>query len=171
METIYTLNDVTLIGKLARDPEIKQLTAKFRKGSFTIITSVEAYDKEKGKIYVNKFIRMESVHPLIIKQLETMKQNQIVYAKGYVDPQEWNNNEGIKQYKTAIVCTLLVSGDKAIVADPSNASQATNISNVTTVTAKPIQSVEERLNTPVATTASTEFGDDSFDGDEDEIPF
>lgn len=171
MESVYTLNEVTLIGKLARDPEIQQLTAKFQKGNFTVITSVEAYDKEKGKIFINKFIRMESVHPLIIKQMGTLKQGSIVYAKGYVDPQEWTNAAGTKQYKTAIICTLLVNGEYASVANPATAMQSSSgvVSNVTTVAAKPIQSVEERLNTPVATV--TEFADDSFDGEEEDVPF
>ena len=165
METVYTVNEVTLIGKLARDPEIKEITAKFRKANFTVVTSIQSWDKEKGTIYLTKYIFVESSHPLIIKTLSEMKQGDIVYVKGYIDPQEWTNNQGIKQYKTAIVCTMLVNGggmvseNGSMMTPVAGSSQPTAAQNLATASAE-----DDRFAKPAPI-------EDVVADDDEDVPF
>lgn len=117
------INDVTLTGRLTRDPEIKVLTSGKSVAKFSIAVS-SGKDKEGKDRPANFFDcdAWEKTAEIIGKYLKKGSQ---VAINGRLNQQRWETAEGGKRSKVVVsVNTILFTGAKKTEAGPAPADEA-----------------------------------------------
>jgi len=117
------LNKAILIGNLTRDPEIKSLPSGIKVCSFSIATNRVWKDKDGN--------RQEGVdyHNIVVfgRQAETvsqyMRKGNSVLIEGRMQTRSWEDQTGVKKYRTEIIADRVQFGPR------SNSSNSSNSSN------------------------------------------
>jgi len=107
-----SVNKVTLIGNLTRDPESKE-TAKGRKiVTFTIATNREWVTSEGDKKTLAEFHSIAAWGKLADICAEHLKKGKLVYVEGYLKTRYWETPEGQKASRTEIVAYDMIMLNK-----------------------------------------------------------
>ncbi len=124
-----SLNKVTLIGNLGRDPEIRSTNDGREIASFSIATSESWRDKSTGK---NK--EKTEWHRIVVfnEGLVNVVKNYIkkgtkLYIEGSLQTRKWVDSEGEEKYTTEIV--LQGFNSKLIMLDSRNSQDFSNNSD------------------------------------------
>lgn len=100
-----SLNKVTLIGNLGRDPEIKTFANGGRIASLRIATSESWKDKSTGeKKEKTEWHSVTITNEGIVKVAENyLKKGSTVYIEGQLETRKWQDQSGADRYSTEIV--------------------------------------------------------------------
>src|SRR5690606_36670196 len=103
-----SVNKVTLIGKLGRDPDIRYMPNGNAVANLTIATDESYTDRQTGqKIEQTEWHRVVAYERLAEIIQQYVKKGAQVYVEGRLKTREWEK-DGIKRYTTEIVCTELL---------------------------------------------------------------
>ena len=103
-----SLNIVQLIWNVTADPEIKQTQSGQTVANFSIATNREWKDSNGEKQSVAEF------HNIVIwwKLAEIVEQYltkwKKVYLQGRLSTRSWEGDDGVKRYKTEVVCDSMI---------------------------------------------------------------
>ncbi|MCA6065416.1 single-stranded DNA-binding protein [Thalassolituus marinus] len=106
-----SVNKVTLIGKLGRDPDIRYMPNGNAVANLTIATAESYTDRQTGqKVDQTEWHRVVAYERLAEIIQQYVKKGAQVYVEGRLKTREWEK-DGIKRYTTEIVCTELLMLD------------------------------------------------------------
>lgn len=127
-----SLNKVTLIGHLGRDPEIRKNKGGSSIANLTVATSENWKDKKTG----DKQERTEWHHVVVFTEhtadfLEKYaKKGSLVYVEGQLQTRKWQDKDGSDRYSTEVVVSgyngqvLLMDGKSGKSSAPSQQQYA-----------------------------------------------
>ena len=98
-----SVNSVTILGNVGKDPEIRSTGGGTTVASFSIATSYKAKDREEMTTWHN--ITAFGRTAEIVR--DYVRKGSKLYVEGRLDNQQWER-EGQKHYKTVIVVNELV---------------------------------------------------------------
>jgi single-strand DNA-binding protein len=100
-----SLNKVTLIGNLGRDPEIKSFQNGGRVANLTLATTESWKDKESGdRKEKTEWHRIAIFNEGLVSVAEKyLKKGAKVYIEGQLETRKWQDKDGKDRYSTEIV--------------------------------------------------------------------
>ena len=128
-----SVNKVTLIGNLGRDPEIRSLGSGDRVANLAVATSESWRDKMSGERKERtEWHRVVIFNDHIVDVAEKyLRKGAKVYLEGALQTRKWTDNGGVERYSTEVVLqkfrgelTMLDSLKSAEEDRPSNSSAA-----------------------------------------------
>ena len=128
-----SLNKVTLIGHLGKDPEIRSFQNGGRAANFSVATSEKWEDKKTGKpVEKTEWHQVSILTDGLVGVAEKyLKKGSKVYIEGRLETREWTDKKDIKRYTTEVVLRPYSSGlilldRKDDTADDTNATEENN---------------------------------------------
>jgi len=124
-----SLNKVTLIGNLCKDPEIRSTNTGKEIASFSLATNESWLDKSTGERktaveYHNIVIFNEGLVNVVKNYI---KKGSKIYVEGQLKTRKWQDKEGKDRYTTEIVLQGF-SGNLIMLDSKSNNSESSNSS-------------------------------------------
>lgn len=114
-----SVNKVTLLGNVGKDPEIKTMQSGDSIANLSIATSESWVDKNSGeKKERTEWHRIVCFNPGLTSVIERfVKKGSKVYVEGALQTRKWTDQQGIERYSTEIVLqkfngTLVLCGDR-----------------------------------------------------------
>jgi single-strand DNA-binding protein len=99
-----SLNQVTLIGRLGRDPEIRSGQSGVEVANFTIATDESWKDKSTGeKRERTEWHRIVVFGTLVQIVQKYLNKGDLVVVQGKLQTRKWQDQEGIDRYTTEVV--------------------------------------------------------------------
>lgn len=131
-----SLNKVTLIGNLGKDPEIRSTGDGKEIANFSIATSETWKDKttgeKKDKTEWHRVVCFNEGLTRVIKNY--VKKGTKLYIEGQLQTRKWTNQEGQEKYTTEVV---LQNYNSSLILLDSKAENAPQGANSTSVVNKP----------------------------------
>lgn len=154
-----SVNRVTLVGNLGRDPETRYMPDGNAITNISIATSFSWTDKASGeKKEETEWHRIVFRGKLAEIAGEYLKKGSQVYIEGRLKTRKWQDKEGVDKYTTEIIATeMKMLGSREGKGEPS--------------TAPAEQKKPEPKKEPAAANAGGPRGGKHFDDLEDDIPF
>ena len=115
-----SLNKVTLIGNLGKDPEVRYTTAGQAVASFSVATSETYKDKAGEKVERTEWHNITLWGKLAEIAGEYLSKGKTVYIEGRLQTQKWQDKSGNDRYTTGIV------GDKMLMLSPKGERSGTS---------------------------------------------
>lgn len=98
------INKVTLLGRMARDPEIKTFQDGGSLANLRVITSRYWRDKSgEMKEQVQGHNVVIRIPKIASKMGENLKKGQLVYIEGSLETRKWKDQNGAERYSTEVV--------------------------------------------------------------------
>ena len=97
-----SVNRVTLIGNLGRDPEMRYLPSGEAVASFSLATTEQWKDKSGGKQERTDWHRIEFIGRTAEVCGEYLKKGAPVYVEGRIQYDKWTDKEGVEKTLTKI---------------------------------------------------------------------
>ena len=100
-----TVNKVTLVGYLGKDPEIRSFQNGGRAASFTLATTESWKDKVTGeKKERTEWHRVSVLNDNLVDIVERyIKKGSKIYLEGQLETRKWTDKEGKDRYTTEVV--------------------------------------------------------------------
>jgi single-strand DNA-binding protein len=100
-----SLNKVTLIGNLGKDPEIRTFQNGGRAASFSLATSESWKDKDSGERKERTEWHRVSIttEGLISIAEKYLKKGAKIYVEGRLETRKWTDKDGKERYSTEVV--------------------------------------------------------------------
>lgn len=100
-----SINKVILVGRLARDPEIRTLNSGDRVASLRVVTSETWRDKQSGeKKEKAEFHSVVIFNDGLVRVCENyLKKGSTVYVEGSLQTRKYTDQQGVEKYSTEIV--------------------------------------------------------------------
>lgn len=100
-----SLNKVTLIGNVGKDPEVRTFQNGNRVASFSIATSTSWKDKATGEKKENtQWHNISVVNDVLVGIIEQyVKKGTKLYVEGALETRKWQDNTGADRYSTEVV--------------------------------------------------------------------
>lgn len=115
------LNKVLLIGNLTRDPEVRTTPSGQNVASFSIATSRRWSDKEGQQKEQTEFHNIVAWRRLAEIVGQYLKKGSKVFVEGYLQTRSWEDQQGVKKYRTEIIADNLIMLDRKGADSSSNA--------------------------------------------------
>lgn len=152
---VVSLNKVTLIGNIGKDPEVRLTQEGKEIVTFPLATTENWKDKNSGeRREKTEWHRVVVFIPALVNIIKNhVNKGSRIYIEGSLQTREWNDQTGIKKYTTEIVLqtynsTVILLGNK----NNNNANNTNNKSG----------SGDEDIN---------DDDDINEDGDDDKVPY
>lgn len=97
-----SVNRVTLIGNLGRDPEMRYLPSGEAVATFSVATTEQWKDKSGGKQERTDWHRVEFIGRTAEVCGEYLKKGAPVYIEGRIQYDKWTDKEGVEKTMTKI---------------------------------------------------------------------
>jgi single-strand DNA-binding protein len=109
-----SLNKVTLIGRLGKDPEVRRTQTGDAITNLSIATSEKYKDKKTGQYVENtEWHRVTAFGALAEIMEKYLHKGQEVYIEGSIHTRKWTDASGVEKYSTDIKAnSMLMLGDK-----------------------------------------------------------
>ena len=109
-----SLNKVTIIGHLGRDPEIKHLQNNTALANFSVATSESWKDKNAGEWQEKTEWHRVAAWRQAADRVERMglKKGSLVYVEGKLETRKYTDKDGVEKYSTEIVAYTIMGLDK-----------------------------------------------------------
>jgi len=107
-----SINKVILIGNLTRDPEKRETPNGQVVTTFGLATNREWVTKTGEKKNSAEFHECVAWARLAEICNEHLKKGRLIYVEGYLKTRTWENEEGVKKYKTEIVVQDMIMLEK-----------------------------------------------------------
>lgn len=162
------LNKAFILGNVTRDPEVRALPSGQQVASFGIATNRFYTDNVGQKKQDAEFHNIVCFGKLADIASRYLNKGSLVLIEGRIKTRNWQNSQGIKQYRTEIIADNLQLGPKGFSGGTRNFAGTQSGQNQ--VKADDIPIVEE--NAPPANFVSTEESKENTDEiDIKDIPF
>lgn len=102
------LNKVMIIGRLTRDPEIRNTTTGTNVASFSLATSFNWTDQQGQKKEQTEFHNVVAWRKLGEIVGQYLKKGSQVYIEGRLTTRSWEGQDGKKNYRTEIVAENMI---------------------------------------------------------------
>jgi single-strand DNA-binding protein len=96
------MNKVILIGRLGKDPEVRQITSGDKVANFSIATTENYKDKEGNKVENTEWVNIVLWKGLAGVAESYLKKGSLVYIEGKLTTRSWEK-DGTKHYTTEVV--------------------------------------------------------------------
>ena len=106
------LNKVLLIGNLTRDPEVRSTPSGQTVASFSIATTRRWNDKEGQQKEQTEFHNCVAWRKLAEIIGQYLKKGSKTFVEGYLQTRSWEDQQGIKKYRTEIVVDNMIMLDR-----------------------------------------------------------
>ena len=114
------LNKAQIIGNLTRDPEVKTTPAGINVASFGVATNLVWTDQSGQKQEKAEFHNIVAWRKLADICGQYLKKGNKVYIEGRIQTRSWDDQTGVKRYRTEIVAdNMIMLGSK----NPSGAGE------------------------------------------------
>lgn len=140
------LNRATILGRLTRDPELKSLPSGKAVATMGVATGRSWTDAQGQKQQATEF------HNVVLwgRQAEVanqyLRKGRQVYVEGRLQTRDWVGQDGVKRYRTEIVCeSLILIGSAPAGASAGNSSAPVSSSNYESVASAPQEVIEEEV--------------------------
>ncbi|MEA3304927.1 MAG: single-stranded DNA-binding protein [Patescibacteria group bacterium] len=107
-----SVNEVTLIGNLTRDPRVRDTQSNQKVTTFSIATNRHWTTKEGEQKSLTEYHDIVTWSRLAEICGDFLKKGKLVYVKGYLKTRSWESETGEKHYKTEIVAHDVIMLDK-----------------------------------------------------------
>ena len=97
-----SVNSVTLIGNLGRDPEVRKTPSGSTVVSFSLATTEKFTDKQGQKQENTEWHNIVAWNKSAETMAQYLKKGSSVYIEGKLKTQSWEDN-GVKKYRTEIL--------------------------------------------------------------------
>ena len=162
-----SVNKVTLIGNLGRDPEVRYAPSGAAICNITIATSRQWKDKTSGERQEEtEWHRVVFYDRLAEIAGEYLKKGKSVYIEGRLKTRKWADKEGVEKYTTEIIAsemTMLGGREGQAGGDDGGSGEAPRGSPRSAPSAAPARPAPSK---PAAAKSAT-----GFDDMDDDIPF
>ena len=99
------INKVIIVGNLGQDPEVRFMPNGGAVANFTVATSETWKDKQTGEQKEKtEWHRIVMYNRLAEIAGEYLKKGSKVYLEGRLQTRKWQNQQGVDQYTTEIIC-------------------------------------------------------------------
>lgn len=98
------INNVTLIGRLGKDPEVRYLDNDQTVANFSLATT-EKYKKDGEKQEKTEWHSCVAWNKLAEIVEQYAKKGSLVYIEGKLQTRNWKDDSGTKRYTTEIIVT------------------------------------------------------------------
>lgn len=106
------LNKVMLIGRLARDPELRAIPSGVAVANFAVATNFVYTDAAQVKQEKVEFHEIVTWRRLAEIAHQYLKKGAKVFIEGRLQTRSWNDQNGTKRYKTEIIADNLIMLDR-----------------------------------------------------------
>lgn len=107
------LNRVTIIGRLAQDPEVRTTPSGQTVASFSVVTNYTWTDQQGQKQEKPEFHNIVAWRKLGEICGQYLQKGKQVYIEGRLQTRNWEGQDGVKRYKTEIVAdNMIMLGSK-----------------------------------------------------------
>lgn len=107
------LNKVLLIGNLTRDPESRTIPSGQNVATFSVATNRQWTDKQSGeKKDATEFHNCVAWGRLADIISQYLKKGSKVYVEGRLQTRSWEDQSGVKKYRTEIIAENLIMLDR-----------------------------------------------------------
>jgi single-strand DNA-binding protein len=121
-----SLNKVTLIGNLGKDPEIRYMPSGDAICNFSVATTEAWKDKAGEKQEKTEWHRISMFGKLAEIAGKYLKKGSTVYLEGRLQTRKWVNKDDVDQYTTEIIAdTMKMLGGKPSAASTAPAAAST----------------------------------------------
>lgn len=103
-----SVNRVTLLGNVTRDPELKSTTTGQSVTTFSLATNRNWKDAEGQKQSLPEFHNLVAWGSQAEFIAGTVKKGAPLYVEGYLKTRSWDSPEGTKIYRTEVVIENIV---------------------------------------------------------------
>lgn len=136
------LNKVLLIGNLTRDPESRTIPSGQNVATFSVATNRQWTDKQSGeKKDATEFHNCVAWGRLADIISQYLKKGSKVYVEGRLQTRSWEDQSGVKKYRTEIIAENLIMLDRP--GDGASAPKAPTAAPASKPAAAP---AEEEIN-------------------------
>lgn len=104
-----SLNKITLIGNLGRDPEIKYINETNPVAKFSLATTESYKDKNGEWVDNTEWHNIVAWRYLAEKAAKNLKKGMQVYVEGKVTYRNYDDKDGNKKYITEIVASNIIN--------------------------------------------------------------
>lgn len=115
-----TVNKVTLLGRIGKDPEIKYLNDGTSVLSASLATSERYKDKSGELVESTEWHRLKAFGKTADNMGSFLKKGSLVYIEGKLKTNKWTDANGIDKYSTEINVNIFQALDKK---DSSSSSE------------------------------------------------
>lgn len=115
------LNKAMIIGRLTRDPEIRNTPTGQKVASFGVATNFRWTDQSGQKKEQVEFHNVVLWRRLADIAEQYLKKGAIVYIEGRLQTRSWDDSSGKKNYRTEIIAEKLQMGPKGSVSSAPEA--------------------------------------------------
>lgn len=105
------LNKVMLIGRLTRDPEVRTTPTGQSVASFAIATNRAWKDKQGAKQEKVEYHNIVAWRKLAEIIQQYVKKGSRLYIEGRLETRSWNDQTGVKKYRTEVVADNMIMLD------------------------------------------------------------
>lgn len=172
------INKCTLLGRLARDPEIKEFSNGGKVCKLRLITSRSYPDPNTGEfqerteghniaIYVDKIA--ERIY-------EKCKKGDIVFVEGPMETRRWTDNDDVTHYMTEVAIRPRLGGIRRLPTGRPNPAKedASEMSDTSTASVDQDvipENIEDPFDDDFMSNGFGEFGSDLSSFEDDGMPF
>lgn len=103
-----TVNTVTLLGNVTRDPDLKVTTTGQQVCTFGLATNRVWKDQKGERQSMPEFHNLVAWSGMAEFCGQYVKKGKPLYIEGYLKTHNWENAEGVKLYRTEVVVNNLV---------------------------------------------------------------
>ena len=107
------LNKVMLYGNLTKDPELKALPSGIKVASFGLATNRTYKDKNGVKQEKSDFHNIVAFGKPAELLAQYMKKGRPVFIEGRIETRSWDDQAGVKKYRTEIIVENFQFGPQA----------------------------------------------------------
>ncbi|MEK7584077.1 MAG: single-stranded DNA-binding protein [Patescibacteria group bacterium] len=141
------LNKVMIIGNVVRDPDIRTTPSGQSVASFSIATNLVWKDKEGKRQQKAEFHNVVAWRRLGEIVGQYVKKGGKIYLEGRLETRSWDDQNGIKRFRTEIIADNMILLDKASGRSTADAAPAFSNQPEPQATKTPDQSSgEEEIN-------------------------
>lgn len=105
---MYSLNKVHLIGNVTRDPEVRQVSSGQMVCTIGVATNRTWKDQSGNKQEAVEFHNVVCWGRLAEIAGQYLRKGHKVYFEGRLQTRSWENDQGVKQYRTEIVAENMI---------------------------------------------------------------
>lgn len=105
---MYSLNKVHLIGNVTRDPEVRQVSSGQMVCTIGVATNRTWKDQSGSKQEAVEFHNVVCWGRLAEIVGQYLRKGNKVYFEGRLQTRSWENDQGVKQYRTEIVAENMI---------------------------------------------------------------
>ena len=99
------INKVILIGRMGKDPEIRQTQGGDKVANFSVATSERYKDKNSGeRKEITDWHNIVMWKGLAEVAEKYLKKGDLIYIEGKLKTRSWDDKEGNKRYTTEVLC-------------------------------------------------------------------